>query len=794
MSRYFKCLLFCLLFIVAGRTAVCQTYIFAQLTGTPMNTTGWNLSGDAHVANVIGSADTELLLTRAAKLDDGGAFFAQPINLAFCNKWIAEFDFRMYDGTGADGIAFCFLDVPPSNFVDGGGLGIPDVANGLKVCFDTWNNCVDPGDYDSITVHQDMPKIEIRWGKGYDEMIGDSVVYGECLNEPTLANTNGRLSYIRGPNYNRAKIVYDTGLISVYVNDTLYLSTWQPNLFNFTGYMGFTAGTGGFYDNQSIKNVVIYTQMPVPLAGIPQAFCPYDTVQLGGPANPLYIYTWSPPTGLSDTTSSSPLLHLDNLTSDSALHKYYVRTAFADNPGCTSLDSVTVKVYPNPVVNFTMPKICLNDAVGQFDDSSYTADGETLPFTYNWNFGDPHAAPPGNPNNSNLQNPTHRYTAAANYNMSLTVTNNKGCVDSALKVFTVNGDDPVAVFQVLNPAGLCSNRAVQLDNLSTVNFGSVVAVQIFWGDTAGVSYMDSLPYPGKVYSHNYPNPVTAGTATYTIRMIAASGLTCQNETDQTITVEPSPHVQFAAVPTLCDIDTAVNLTEVSELTGLAGNYAFSGRGVTPGGVLNPLQAGAGTDSLQCTYIAGDGCSDTAYQTVFIQALPKVRAGDDTAVVIGQPLQLNAWSSDGTGDIFLWTPAEGLNNPGIADPVAVLGSDVDSIRYLVTATDSVGCFGQSSLKVSVFSTMPDLFVPNAFTPGRGTNDVIRPIPVGISRLLYFRVYNRLGGLVYSTSRMGEGWDGMLDGKLQSSGVYVWVAEAETYTGKEIAKKGTVILIR
>jgi hypothetical protein len=43
-------------------------------------------------------------------------------------------------------------------------------------------------------------------------------------------------------------------------------------------------------------------------------------------------------------------------------------------------------------------------------------------------------------------------------------------------------------------------------------------------------------------------------------------------------------------------------------------------------------------------------------------------------------------------------------------------------------------------------------------------------------------------------MGEGWDGMLDGKLQSSGVYVWVAEADTYTGKTIAKKGTVILVR
>lgn len=794
MNSYFRCLLFCLLLMGAGDTAVCQNYIFAQLTGTPMNTTGWNLSGDAHVTNIIGSADTELLLTRAALFDDGAAFFAQPINLAFCNKWIAEFDFRMYDGTGADGIAFCFLDVPPSNYVDGGGLGIPDVANGLKVCFDTWNNCIDPEVYDSTTVHQDMPKIEIRWGKGYDQINGNDTIVGECVNQPTLINTYGRLNYIRGPNYNRARIEYDTGNISVYVNDTLYLTAYQSKLFNFTGYMGFTAGTGGFDDNQSIKNVIIYTQMPIPYAGIPQAFCPYDTVQLGGPANPLYIYAWSPPAGLSDSTSAAPLLHLDNLTSDSALHKYYVRTAFADNPGCTSMDSVTVKVYPNPTVNFTMPKICLSDAVGQFYDSSYTNDGETLPFTYNWNFGDPNASPPGNPDQSNLQNPSHRYSAAANYNMSLTVTNSEGCVDSALKVFTVNGTDPQAVFQVLNPTGLCSNAAVQLSNGSTVNFGSIVAVQIYWGDTAGVSYMDSLPYPGKIYSHNYPNPVTTGTASYTIRMIAASGRTCQDETDQNVTIEPSPHVEFAAIPPLCYLDTAVNLTEGVELTGLGGVPSFHGKGVTLEGVLNPQLAGAGTDTLFFVYNATDGCSDTAYQTVYVQSLPKVRAGDDTAVVIDQPLQLNAWSSDATGDIFLWTPAEGLNDPGIADPIAILGLGIDSIRYYVTATDSLGCSGQGNLKVTVFRSSPDLFVPNAFTPGRGSNGLFRPIPVGISRLLYFRVYNRLGQLVYSTSRMGEGWDGSVEGKIQASGVYVWVAEATTYTGKDIAKSGTVILVR
>jgi hypothetical protein len=100
-------------------------------------------------------------------------------------------------------------------------------------------------------------------------------------------------------------------------------------------------------------------------------FCPYDTVLLGGPPNPTYIYAWSPPTGLNDTSSSAPLPHLSNSSSDSALHTYFVRTTFNSNIGCSSIDSVTVKLYPNPTINFIKPKIRLNDAIDQFYDSTY---------------------------------------------------------------------------------------------------------------------------------------------------------------------------------------------------------------------------------------------------------------------------------------------------------------------------------------------------------------------------------------------------------------------------------------
>lgn len=781
---------FLVLILFASNLSFSQNYVFAQMNGSPLNTAGWSLTGGAQVANVLDNNNDELLLCKDINNYNGAVFYNQPINLSFCSKWIAEFDFRMYDGTGADGLAFCFLDVPPSGFVSGGGLGIPETANGLKVCFDTWNNCIP---YNSNTVHQNMPKIEIRWGQGYDNYSNpNNPIQGECeIAEPTRDNSDGKISYIRSSNYNHAKITYDSGDIKVYVNDTLYLTGYQQ--FNFKGYLGFTASTGGYTDNHSIKNVIIYTQMPPSFAGGSQNFCPQDTITLGGPSNPSYSYAWYPSAGLNDTTLSSPLLHIANDSSASRLLTYYVKTSYNNNPGCASVDSVTVKLYPNPKINFITPAICLTDAFAQFYDSSYSGESNLMPFTYQWNFGDPNSQP-ANPNFSALQNPSHRYSAAANYRVGLTVTNNKGCTDSAFKLFTVNGAVPKAGFAVNSSSSLCSNKMVAITNNSYVDFGNIVRVQVFWGDSAGISYTDSAPYPGKIYAHYYPNPVTSGTASYTIRMISSSGILCQNETDETINLLPSPHVIFGTIPAMCNYDPSLLITQASELSQVPGSFSFSGTGITSSGIFNPQLAGNGTDTLLYTFTGTNGCVDSAYQIVFVQAPPAVHTIHDTSVVVGEPLPLHAISSDINGDIFAWSPATGLSNPDIDDPIATIPSGIDTIRYTVTATDSLGCRGSSSVKIKVFNTLPDIFVPNAFTPGTSYNNIFRPIPVGISSLQFFRVYNRWGQLVYSTSRIGEGWDGNISGKPQETGTYVWMVQGKAYTGNTIFKKGLMTLIR
>ena len=195
-------------------------------------------------------------------------------------------------------------------------------------------------------------------------------------------------------------------------------------------------------------------------------------------------------------------------------------------------------------------------------------------------------------------------------------------------------------------------------------------------------------------------------------------------------------------------------------------------------------------------IENTGCPNLLLDTFHINVIPQiiVNAGNDTAVVVGEPLQFNARSNDPSEDVFTWTPPTDLNSASISNPIGIYASNIDSITYTVRATDVFGCYGEGKISIRVFKTSPDIFVPNAFTPGKNFDNIFRPIPVGISSLKYFRVYNRWGQLVYSTSQSGQGWDGTMGGKPQDSGTFVWMVQGVDYTGKIVTKKGTMVLIR
>ncbi len=182
--------------------------------------------------------------------------------------------------------------------------------------------------------------------------------------------------------------------------------------------------------------------------------------------------------------------------------------------------------------------------------------------------------------------------------------------------------------------------------------------------------------------------------------------------------------------------------------------------------------------------------------------------DDVKVVVSRPMRINTFPFDTTahaGDQFqllatsagvnyTWTPAGGLSNPNIANPIVTVGAVGEEITYQVVGVTEEGCKGEGYVKIRVYKG-PEIYVPTGFTPNNdGKNDKFTPYPVGIKSYNYFRVFNRWGQLIFSTTRLNDGWDGKISGREQPAGVYVWMIEGVSKDNKVITKKGTVTLIR
>ena len=200
-------------------------------------------------------------------------------------------------------------------------------------------------------------------------------------------------------------------------------------------------------------------------------------------------------------------------------------------------------------------------------------------------------------------------------------------------------------------------------------------------------------------------------------------------------------------------------------------------------------ASAGTYPVKLKITTGTACIADSVSQMLETKQFSIEAPPDQEVDAGQAVQLYA---TGGGSRFQWTPSRWLSNTAIANPVS---KPMDTISYTVTATNEAGCRASDSVTLFVKNEVSGIHVPSAFTPNSdGLNDIIRPVLGSEFTLKEFSLFNRWGRKVYSTSEGGEGWNGKLDGKLQVSGVYVWVITVTDGQDKKITRKGTVMLIR
>jgi gliding motility-associated-like protein len=521
--------------------------------------------------------------------------------------------------------------------------------------------------------------------------------------------------------------------------------------------------------------------------------------------------------------------------------RYMARLTVKGPEGCEGTDSTEVLVYPGFKADFNSNGFCVQLPY-QFTDASFAKYGSIN--KWKWNFGvDTTLA-----DTSIIANPQYKYAGSLNASVSLIIESSKGCVDSVRKSVTIR-DKPIinipfrdtvicSIDSLLIPVsgsatgsfswlpnthilGRNTNRPIVFpkdttryivtmsDNgctntdTVTVNVVDYITVQV--GPDTTICLTDPITLRTNTIASSFSwspsstlndlsakNPIARPTATTTYTVIGNLGR-CQATDQITVRVAPYPQVSISTRDTVICYGSRVQLNAV--YTGTDFRWSPVNELLNASG-LNPL-AGPSKNTVY-TLVVRDtlsGCPKSVKDSVQIQVVPNiiVKAGRDTMIVPDQLLALNATASSGSQ--FNWTPAIGLNNTMIHNPVIQLGEDIDSILYRVRVTDAGGCFGEDDILVKVFKSRPDILVPSGFTPnGDGKNDIIKPIPVGITELQYFRIYNRWGQLLFSTSQQGIGWDGRHNGTPQGSGAYVFVTQGKDIYGKTVFRKGTVVLIR
>lgn len=334
---------------------------------------------------------------------------------------------------------------------------------------------------------------------------------------------------------------------------------------------------------------------------------------------------------------------------------YTAKLVVKTTNGCVAdTASTNFVVNPLPKPGFILPEVCLADAAAFFIDTSKIADNSGI--TFQWNFGDPMFSTPPNPNTSTAKNSSHKYSAVGNYPVKLKVTSINSCIDSITQTITVNGSIPKANFAVLNAANLCSNDSVSIQDISTVDFGSITKVEIVW-DTVGsptVRYRDDFPAANKIYTTIYPDFQTPASKTIYVKFISYSGGICKDSVTKAITLHQSPKVQFVTMPSICNDTTPRQISQATEIGGVAGTFAFSGVGVGSNGLYTPGSVSPGTYPIKYVYRSNTyGCADSATKNITVWPSPVAKWGINSPTCEKNNIQFTDSSVANFSNIVSW---------------------------------------------------------------------------------------------------------------------------------------------
>ena len=155
--------------------------------------------------------------------------------------------------------------------------------------------------------------------------------------------------------------------------------------------------------------------------------------------------------------------------------------------------------------------------------------------------------------------------------------------------------------------------------------------------------------------------------------------------------------------------------------------------------------------------------------------------------------LNPLKKDPGYTQYEWYPNTYLSNASIEHPVF---NGNKSITYTLTRSDvTTACKVDDIYKMDVSNDVV-ISLPKAFTPnGDNLNDILKiEYGAGLKTFNFLKIFNRWGNIVFQTTNVSQGWDGLTNGVPQEMDAYTYFISYTTYQDQPVSKTGSFILIR
>ncbi|MFN5346125.1 MAG: gliding motility-associated C-terminal domain-containing protein [Bacteroidota bacterium] len=380
---------------------------------------------------------------------------------------------------------------------------------------------------------------------------------------------------------------------------------------------------------------------------------PYSTTNTPGS-----IYTWHIQGGSIVSGDGTSNVIVDwNVTGPQVVALWYDENSTTIDTVCAGVsDTLYVTINPTPITS----AITGNNAICVGDSSTFSV-VNTIGSTYNWSITG------GTLNNISTSNTiSATLTTVPGATITVQETNSYGCIGTPVTYnVTVNA---------LPNADAGTNDTICNGTTTVLNASG--GTSYTWTTN---STLDNL-----TISNPVANP--SSTTTYYVLVTDANG--CKNSDSVTVLVNQLPNVIASSNAAIC-IGASTTITGSG-----ATNYSWSpATGLDNSNISNPTANPTSTTTYVVIGTDNNGCSNSDSTTITVNPLPTAVVSTGGIICNGGSISLTA--SGGTS--YSWTPATGLNNATIDNPIA---SPTTTTTYTVIVTDANGCTDDDQVTVDV----------------------------------------------------------------------------------------------